>query len=140
MMIGDPGAPKGKMHNGMMTRSAWQPLPGQMRPTETLSMPSTAREAKEARARAKVKVKARARMVRERMMQPPKPTSRRPKRGQEHKHVGVTTASNTDTWAKIANNQTAARPLEQPLAALRRQRVKRAVKVASAVSHRPREG
>ena len=64
MMIGHPIAPMGKMHNGMMTRSAWRPLPRQMRLTETLSTPSTAREAKAARAR-KAKVKATVRSAKE---------------------------------------------------------------------------
>ena len=57
MMIGRPIAPKGKIHNGMMTRSTWQPLPRQMRLTEKPSTPSMVKEAKEARAR-RAKVKA----------------------------------------------------------------------------------
>ena len=82
-MFGHPVAPEDKMHNGMMTRIAWQPLPRQMRLTETLSMPSTAREAQEARAR-KAKVKARVRKAKEKdMKQQPKLTSRRLKHRRE---------------------------------------------------------
>ena len=62
MRIGRLSVPKGKTHNGMRTHSAWRPLPRQMRPTETLSTPSTAREAKAAReSSAKAKVRAKAR-------------------------------------------------------------------------------
>ena len=57
-----PSALRDKTRGKMVNPIAWPPLPRQTRLTGRLSIPSTAREAKEASAR-KAKVKARVRQA-----------------------------------------------------------------------------